>query len=72
MKKTKLEEKRSEAKITIVQLVLKLKELLNCSNLTNLGKVIFDYEQGENIKFSDELWGAISKVLNCSVADIKE
>lgn len=72
MKKTKLEEKRSEAKLTIVQLVLKLKELLNCSNLTNLGKVIFDYEQGKNIKFSDELWGAISKVLNCNVADIKE
>jgi len=72
MKKTKLEEKRSEAKLTIVQLVLKLKELLNCSNLTNLGKVIFDYEQGKNVKFSDELWGAISEILNCSVTDIKE
>lgn len=72
MKKTKLEEKRSEAELTIVQLVLKLKEFLNCSNLTNLGKAIFDYEQGKYVKFSDELWGAISKVLNCSVADIKE
>ncbi|WP_285119669.1 hypothetical protein [Lactococcus petauri] len=72
MKKTKLEEKRSEAKLTTVQLVLKLKELLNCSNLTILGKVIFDYEQGKNVEISDELWEAISKILNCSVADIKE
>lgn len=72
MKKTKLEEKRSEAKLTIVQLVLKLKEPLKCSNLTNLGRAIFDYEQGKNVEFSNELWGAISKVLNCSVVDIKE
>jgi|GEM_PF-2250344 len=72
MKKTKLEEKRSEAKLTIVQLVLKLKKLLNCSDLTNLGKAIFDYEQGKNVEFSAELWEAISEILNCSVVEIKE